>query len=318
MATTIKIASYNVENLFDLYRSGQEYTEYIPFTRSQWNRKNFSIKIEHIARVIYDLDADIIALQEIESKEALNALLYTLKQKGLYYRYSIFENSHPTTIHNALLSKLPISASRAIIPVHSRRYRAILKVKIETPREPLFLFVNHWKAKSGPESMRIRSAKALYKATLEVGHRHNILCLGDFNSDLYEFKRFLHSQKHNDTHGITGINHILKTTTSERLRTLLELREGSFYDPFESLPHSKQYTHIYKQKHEALDHILINHALYDGKNIEYDKGSFHVFTPPYLFSKKRINRWKMSRSYPKKHLGRGYSDHLPIYLTLSY
>ena len=83
MATTIKIASYNVENLFDLYRSGQEYTEYIPFTRSQWNRKNFSIKIEHIARVIYDLDADIIALQEIESKEALNALLYTLKQKGL-------------------------------------------------------------------------------------------------------------------------------------------------------------------------------------------------------------------------------------------
>ena len=40
----ITIVSYNVENLFDLKKSGYEYTEYIPNTNAKWNQKNFNIK----------------------------------------------------------------------------------------------------------------------------------------------------------------------------------------------------------------------------------------------------------------------------------
>lgn len=318
MATELTIATYNVENLFDLYRSGKEYSEYIPNTHAKWNQKNFAIKIDHLARVIAELDADIIALQEIESKIALDALQMALKRKGLYYPYSIFENSHPTTIHNALFSKLPIASSRAIMPAYSLKYRAILEVKIKLHNEPLYLLVNHWKAKSGPESMRIRSAKTLYKRTLQIGHNHNIICLGDFNSDLYEYKHFIRSKKHNDSHGVTGINHILKTLYNDAPRTLTHLQAGTFYDPFEALPKGDQFTHIYKRKKEALDHILINAALNDGKGVEYINGSFRRFTPSYLLTNKGIARWKMSRGYPRKHLGRGYSDHLPIFLKLRY
>ncbi len=70
----IKIATYNVENLFDMKRSGWEYKEYIPNTVSEWNQKNFDIKVKHTARTIKDINADIIALQEIESLDALKAL----------------------------------------------------------------------------------------------------------------------------------------------------------------------------------------------------------------------------------------------------
>ena len=70
-AQDFKVASYNVENLFDLKHDGTEYREYIPNTKSNWNKKTYNIKLKNISKVINELDADIIALQEIESKKAL-------------------------------------------------------------------------------------------------------------------------------------------------------------------------------------------------------------------------------------------------------
>ena len=56
----MKIASYNVENLFDLYKSGNEYKEYIPNTKSNWNQRTYKIKLKNIAKVIVEIDADIM------------------------------------------------------------------------------------------------------------------------------------------------------------------------------------------------------------------------------------------------------------------
>ena len=70
-AKIFKIASYNVENLYDLEFNGTEYPEYIPNTVFRWNKQNFTIKLRNISQVIKDLEADIVALQEIESKKEL-------------------------------------------------------------------------------------------------------------------------------------------------------------------------------------------------------------------------------------------------------
>ena len=74
-ANTFSIASYNVENLFDLNEGGNEYSEFIPNTKANWNEENFNIKIKNLLKVIKDLDADIIALQEIEIRELKQLLL---------------------------------------------------------------------------------------------------------------------------------------------------------------------------------------------------------------------------------------------------
>ena len=75
--TTVKVATYNVENLFDLHYDGTEYSEYIPNTIWEWNAETYKNKIRNISKVIVDIDPDIISLTEIESDRALRAVSYT-------------------------------------------------------------------------------------------------------------------------------------------------------------------------------------------------------------------------------------------------
>ncbi len=42
-ANTFTLGSYNVENLFDLKEDGNEYNEFIPNTKSNWNENTFDI-----------------------------------------------------------------------------------------------------------------------------------------------------------------------------------------------------------------------------------------------------------------------------------
>lgn len=160
---SLKIATYNVENLFDLKKSGHEYSEYIPFTKSAWDERSYKAKLKNLSRVIRDIDADIIALQEIESKRALEDLKYQLKRDGLYYRYAKIADKKDTTIKVALLSKIPFVYTKELVVGYSYSFRNILEAKLKVGKEDLYIFVNHWKSKAGPESQRISYAKALKK-----------------------------------------------------------------------------------------------------------------------------------------------------------
>ena len=103
----VKIATYNVENLFDLQKNEFRYKEYEPNGKSLWNQRNYSIKLKNIAKVIKDIDADIIALQEIGSLQALKDLRFEIKRQGLYYQYYSIANKKSTVIQVAILSKIP-------------------------------------------------------------------------------------------------------------------------------------------------------------------------------------------------------------------
>ncbi|HNW66460.1 MAG TPA: endonuclease, partial [Aliarcobacter cryaerophilus] len=91
-AQDFKIASYNVENFFDLSYDKTEYDEYIPNNKSLWNQRNFNIKLENIIKVIEDLDADIIALQEIENENLIKLLKQKLPQYS-YYNFTKYPSS---------------------------------------------------------------------------------------------------------------------------------------------------------------------------------------------------------------------------------
>lgn len=310
----VKVATYNVENLFDLHYTGHEYPEYIPNSSWQWNQSNYRKKLSNIAHVIADIHPDIIALQEVESEAALKALQRTLNQKGLYFQYRAFAGAKNSTVKTALLSRYPIKVHKEIWVSNNRRYRNILEVKLTLKGEPLYIFVNHWKAKSGPESMRVRSAKALKKRLEALGNVPYLL-VGDFNSHYEEHLLFQKKRKHNDTDGITGINHVLQTLNDDAPVTLEKLRtcKACAYNLWYEIPAGKRWSHNFWGKKEALDSMIISPALADGRGVDYIPGSFSRFSPDYLFHKRGIYRWQQSRKHPKHHLGRGYSDHLPIY-----
>ena len=314
----VKIASYNVENLFDLQPSGREYAEYIPNTSWKWNSDTYRVKLKNISRVIVDMAPDIIALQEVESLQALKDLKTQLQRDGLYFPYYAIASAKETSVKVALLSKYPLKTQELRVTA-SYKYRNILEAKVQLGSETLYLFVNHWKAKSGPESKRVLSAKVL-KERLHVLGDVNYILLGDFNSDFRENETFVKKRKFNDTRGITGINHVLKTVDHNEAVTFADLKScrECAYNLWYELPQKDRWSHKYRGQGEGLDSIIISPRLADDKGVEYVRSSFKRFEAPYLFKQKKIYRWQQSRTYPKHHTAKGYSDHLPVYALFSY
>ena len=105
----IKIASYNVENFFDLNNDKTEYIEYIPNNKHLWNQRAFDAKLKNILKVINYLDADIIALQEIENEN----LIKLLKQKLPQYNYYTFSKYSNSAVGLGFLSKIPIKNNKS-------------------------------------------------------------------------------------------------------------------------------------------------------------------------------------------------------------
>ena len=88
----VKVATYNVENLFDAVYQGSEYEVYIP-GKHNWNKRMVEIKLNHTAEVICDLNADILGLQEVENDIIFQQLISRLDRVGCSYRYAFANQS---------------------------------------------------------------------------------------------------------------------------------------------------------------------------------------------------------------------------------
>jgi predicted extracellular nuclease len=297
---TFKVASYNVENLFDLKFSGNEYKEYVPYNRMGWNKKAYKAKLNNISKVIKELQAPIVALQEIESSTALKELLRTLRVKGVGYSYFAISKKG-TSVKCALISKFPILKVNEV-EVNERKYtRNILEVHINVKGNNFIVFVNHWKSKRGPESERIEFARALKKRISKLGRDDDYILVGDFNSNYNEHKTFKKKKRLNNTDGKTGINHTLRTVNKYGLIT--KPYDDYLYNLWLELPKNKRFSSKYKRKNNTLDNILIPYNLLDENGIDYVQNSFKVFDKKYLFkSKNLLNRWQIDKKHLKKRV----------------
>ena len=319
-AKTFKIASYNLENLFDLSTDGTEYPEYIPNTGYGWTRDTADIKYTNIAEVIKDLDCDIIALQEVESKKALIILRHRLKDFGTDYNYLEIADSKNTAVKCAVLSKFPV-VEKEEIRVDNGISRNILKVTLDIDGNNIILFINHWKSKRGPESMRITYAKRLRKEIDKLKGYADFILIGDFNSNYNEYKTFVNYDRLNNTDGITGINHILCTILNSEMvneRILKKQAANDYlYNLWLEVNKPQRWSYNFFGKKGSPDNIILSKGLYDDKGISYIDNSFNKFQNTYLFRGKAIYRWQKAENGKGRHLGRGYSDHLPIFAFFS-
>ena len=312
LSQELKIATYNVDNLFDDVNNGTEYEDYKLNTHN-WNSVTFKKKIKNIARVICELDADVIGLQEVENMHALDVLQSYLKKVGCRYRYSAITSKSGSAIQVALLSKVKIKRAKSIQVSPKGSNRDILEVTLDT-KPPLTIFVNHWRSKRASESARVRAAKALVKRLKRLPKDREYIIVGDFNSEYNECS--IIEDKFNDTNGICGIDTILKTYYKKSLITLDDKPNLEFfhYNLWSEIEPHKRWSYSFYGKKGAIDSILISPNLNDTKGWFYKKGSFNVFKKSFLFRRGHINRWEYKHS---KHTGYGYSDHLPIYAIFS-
>ncbi len=313
-AKQFTVASYNVENLFDLNKNKSDYKEYIPNTKSNWNKKTFGIKLNNLVRVLNDLDADIIALQEIESKELMKLLLKKIP-KYKYYSFDKYKNS---SVGLGFLSKIKIVSNDSLnIRFSKKIYRPILETTFEIENIQFKIFNNHWPSKRVAESYRVKYAKNLFDRLTNLPKDYDYILLGDFNSNYNEFETIYKEKRLNNTNGITGINQVLNTTIEKRfvsLDDILKKEERSHYNLWLDLDFNERFSNKYRGENTTPDNIILSPALFDNKKISYVLNSFNVFKPKYLYKSKKIIRWEMKN---KVHKGKGFSDHLPIIARFS-
>lgn len=311
LAKDFTVATYNVENLFDMKYDGTEYKEYRPNSKT-WNQRTFHKKIKNISRVINHLNADILALQEIESEQALKSLHKEVSK----YKYFKFIKKKTTSVGVAILSKYPIIDYKRIDVDKSNKYsRDILKVKVLIDDKELLLYINHWRSKRASESRRIIYATALKRDIDGLIEDTDYIILGDLNANYDEYLSFKYDKKLNDSYGITGINQILNTTMDGNFvlkNNINTFKDVVHYNLWLDLDKKNRFSSKFRGNKITPDNIIISKGLFDNKNISYVDNSFKVFKPTYLYNENngKINSWNREKSS-------GYSDHLPIIATFS-
>ena len=105
---SIRIMSFNVENMFDGTEQGSEYPKFNP-KNGNWTEKDYMGKLLQISRVTIDAapdGPDIVGFQEIENKGILTELTKGyLKDYG--YKYIVISENPNSAIQSGFISKYP-------------------------------------------------------------------------------------------------------------------------------------------------------------------------------------------------------------------
>ncbi|GAB5562781.1 MAG: hypothetical protein SynsKO_44280 [Synoicihabitans sp.] len=189
-AEPITVATYNVANynLTNRQIEGAFLTSY-PKPEGEKNA---------LRRVIREMDADILALQEIGGEDFLRELQRDLRRDGMSYPESVVLNAVDEQRRLAVLSRVPLTAVRRHTDLEFAYFngresvkRGMLEVRFETPIGEVALFVVHLKSRltvrrDDPQARlrRGREATAARDRILELFPQpteSHFIITGDFN-----------------------------------------------------------------------------------------------------------------------------------------
>lgn len=185
----VVIGAYNVLNLFDDHDD--------PYRSDEGTPAKPKDQLENIAKTIRELDADVLALEEVESRDFLERFVAAKLSDMGYVNVVCFEGNDTRGIDCAILSRFPVG------PVTSHRHeqfkdesgnvmryqRDLLQARIEPPGAPSFdMFVVHFKSKRGgpkeTEATRVAEcaqARKTVDAILKEDPQSLFVICGDFN-----------------------------------------------------------------------------------------------------------------------------------------
>jgi endonuclease/exonuclease/phosphatase family metal-dependent hydrolase len=295
---SVRLATFNVENLFARYNFNKNYK---PVSNDGFTINDLAFDMydetdkEITAQALREVNADIVALQEIESLPVLDA--FNSRYLGtMNYRYRILIDSFdPRKIDVAILSRFPI------ISVQSHRHerntsnsawlfsRDCLVVTLDVNGKELILYINHFKSMlegrnetHGRRKEQVdRVAAILDERWQAKKYKGNFVVLGDFN-DYPE--------------GNTALTSLIQHPGLENV--------------VERLPQEDQWTHFYSGSNEykQLDFILLSKSL-----ALINPG------PPAIMRKGlplRANKYTGSRFPKVVEEERKASDHAPVFIDI--
>jgi len=182
-AATFRVATYNVESYLDVA------TQTRPLKPAEARAK--------VRESILALKPDVLALQEMGSRSALEELRGSLKVQGLDFAYWEHVAGSDTNIHVAVLSRFPFTARRSHTDedflLGGRRFRVsrgFAEVDVQAGAHYAFTLLSaHLKSKralaqADEGELRLEEAKRLREkidARFAANPELNLVVLGDFN-----------------------------------------------------------------------------------------------------------------------------------------
>ncbi len=275
----IRIAAYNVLNLYDLEDDPSLDDEWEHRYLGPGERDEHLRRCENIAAMIRRVDADIVALQEVESLAALRWFRDTFLADMGYEHLASEDVAYFRGVENSVLSRFPIESvttwpeqslegvrrdgpgftpipGDAERPVRYRRSPLRVDLRVSDD-DALTLFVVHHK--SGRSYGWMREMEALrtiekLEAIAAAEPARNVIVLGDFNAAPWD-------------------------------RSLRLYLEAGYVDPLahRAMPRSRDADRTEARRtktHDSgrvIDYVLLNPAAY----AEYVVGSAHVTGKPY-------------------------------------
>ena len=187
----IRIASWNVENLFDTEddpaNTGDD--AYTPTGWVRWSKARYTLKLEHLADIIVQMNPDILCLSEVENRRVLEDLSQTLAKRHVCDLPVILhrDGGDPRGIDVAILSRHPATATNWL----NNATRQTLACDFTIAGRPLTVLANHWKSQTGKkeenDAIRRKDALAVRRfldARLAANPAAAIVVAGDFNDQV--------------------------------------------------------------------------------------------------------------------------------------
>ncbi|MDL0088608.1 endonuclease/exonuclease/phosphatase family protein [Campylobacter gastrosuis] len=235
ISDTLKIATYNVENLFDDKLNGNEYKDF----KTGWGRAEYENKLKNIKFAINAINADIIALEEIENEAVLKDLI-----KGTDYKFTSFCSPFNSPVGLGIISKIKPSSKPQCIGVKGVKTRDILRQEFSLNGKKFSIFVNHFPAFKNGLAVQEKTARVLFDA---LNSQNYAIALGDFNTPF-------------------GKKNVL---------TPIEINQ-KFTNLWRELEPKERFSFVGYGKKRAIDHVLLSPDFFNGE-LFYVCKSFGVF-----------------------------------------
>lgn len=311
----LRVAFYNVENLFDTeddpLTRDEEFTPEVP---KEWTPVRYQAKLDHLARVTAGMQFPaLLGLAEVENRRVCEDFIKKTSLKPNHYKIVHFDSPDARGIDVALLyqkkyfkvleaSSIRINFPEELIsdrPGYSTR--DILVVKgILFKRDTVNVFIAHFPSRSGgqkaSEPKRIFVAQQLRKSVDKIFAKNpeaNIVLMGDLNDEPTDssVRDFLQAQPMKDMPG-----------------------PAMLYDCMSALDDSGKGSYNYRGDWNMIDHVILSGNLFGGSRLQYiDSGIFRADWMMYTDPK---YGQRPSRTYGGDRYFGGYSDHLPVFVDL--
>jgi Endonuclease/Exonuclease/phosphatase family len=298
---------YNVENLFDTTDdTTRNDDEFLPEGSRRWTGNRYHKKINALSQVIaaageWELPA-LVGLCEVENEEVVKDLAYGTILSAGNYGIVHRDSPDPRGIDLALLYRrdhFRIAEVRSWIPSRAAdapfESRNLLYVKAEMGIDTLHVILCHFPSRRGgllaAEHGRKEMAmlvRAKTDSILTSSERATVIVMGDFNA----------GPKDEIILNLTNGEHLVNTAVN-----LASTEMGSYK---------------YQGTWEVIDQILLSPALAEGSGpIKAVLESVRVLDEPFLMTDDPSYPGKKPHAtYAGFRWAGGYSDHLPVLITL--